>query len=127
MGDHGQRHIPGREYENDGDRARQRAPRVGRRSGGDRRIARAPGRRCPRRTTRPRLSTSAPKPAGRSPGRVVATNGWAMSLYSTRRVSKRIHTDGQWTLDELEQLVPASLAAGLTNPAPAESPRQAGT
>ena len=56
-------------------------------------------------------------------GRVVATNGWAMSLYSTRRVSKSIHTDGEWTLEELERLVPASLAAGLTNPAPAEPPR----
>ena len=60
-------------------------------------------------------------------GRVVATNGWAMSLYSPRRVSKSIHTDGEWTLDELERLVPASLAAGLTNPAPAEPPRQART
>ena len=57
-------------------------------------------------------------------GRVVATNGWAMSLYSPRRVSKSIHTDGEWTLDELEPArsrIPR--VAGLTNPAPAEPPR----
>ena len=56
-------------------------------------------------------------------GRVVATNGWAMSLYSPRRVTKSIHKNGAWTLDELERLVPVSLAAGLSNPAPAEPPR----
>ena len=56
-------------------------------------------------------------------GRVVGTNGWAMSLYSHRRISKSIHTTGAWTLDQLERLVPISLAAGLTNPAPQEPPR----
>ncbi len=56
-------------------------------------------------------------------GRVIGTNGWAISLYSRRRISKSIHKVGKWTLDELERLVPISLAAGLTNPAPIEPPR----
>ena len=56
-------------------------------------------------------------------GRVVATNGWGMSLYSPRRPTKSIHKVGAWTLDELERLVPVSLSAGLSNPAPPEPTR----
>jgi hypothetical protein len=41
-----------------------------------------------------------------------------MSLYSPRHVVRSIHKDGRWTLDELEQLVPMSLASGIVNPAP---------
>jgi hypothetical protein len=55
-------------------------------------------------------------------GRVVGTSGWAMSLYSPRRVVKSIHKSGRWTLDELERLVPISLAGGLVNPTPPEPP-----
>ena len=54
-------------------------------------------------------------------GQVIGTSGWTMSLYSPRRRIKSIHKNGRWTLDELEQLVPISLAAGLVNPAPPES------
>ena len=57
-------------------------------------------------------------------GQVIGTSGWTMSLYSPRRPTKSIHRDGRWTLDELERLVPISLAAGLVNPAPPEPPRQ---
>ena len=53
-------------------------------------------------------------------GRVIGTSGWTMSLYSHRQVIRSIHKNGLWTLDELERLVPVSLAAGLVNPAPPE-------
>lgn len=55
---------------------------------------------------------------GKFTGRVVGTNGWTLSLYSPRRVIKSIHKDGIWTLEELERLIPISLAIGLVNPAP---------
>ena len=34
---------------------------------------------------------------------------------------KSIHKQGRWTLDELEETMPATLALGLVNPAPPES------
>ena len=55
---------------------------------------------------------------GQITGQVIGTAGWQMSLYSPRHVVRSIHKDGRWTLDELEQLVPMSLAAGIVNPAP---------
>ncbi len=57
-------------------------------------------------------------------GQVIGTSGWAMSLYSPRRVIKGIHKSGRWTLDELDRLMPVSLAAGLVNPAPPEPSRK---
>ena len=56
-------------------------------------------------------------------GQVIGTSGWALSLYSPRRVIKSIHKEGRWTLDELEQQIPSSLGNGLVNPAPEEAPR----
>lgn len=56
-------------------------------------------------------------------GQVFGTSGWALSLYSPRHVIKSIHKNGRWTLDELDDLVPFSLADGLINPVPAEQPR----
>jgi hypothetical protein len=56
-------------------------------------------------------------------GQVIGTNGWEMALYSKRHVTRSIHKRGRWTLDELDRLVPGSLAAGLVNPAPPEPPR----
>ena len=56
-------------------------------------------------------------------GQVIGTSGWALSLYSPRRVIKSIHKEGRWTLDELEQQIPFSLGNGLVNPAPEEAPR----
>ena len=58
---------------------------------------------------------------GQITGQVIGTAGWQMSLYSPRHVIRTIHKDGRWTLDELEQLVPMSLAAGIVNPAPPPS------
>ena len=56
-------------------------------------------------------------------GQVFGTSGWALSLYSPRHVIKSIHKNGRWTLDELDDLIPFSLAEGLINPVPAEQPR----
>ena len=122
LGDSGQRHIPGRQYEDDGDRARQRAPRVGRGSGGDRRIARARGGVGPREQRgQDRAPVHGSRRGVHRPCRRHERLGDVPVFRAPR--SKSVHTDGQWTLDELEQLVPASLAAGLTNPAPSEPPR----
>jgi len=58
------------------------------------------------------------EPGGSITGQVIGTAGWQMSLYSPRHVIRSIHKDGRWTLDELEELIPVSLAAGIINPAP---------
>ncbi|MFH1141410.1 MAG: SDR family NAD(P)-dependent oxidoreductase [Chloroflexota bacterium] len=58
-------------------------------------------------------------------GQVISTFGLSMSLYSPRRVSRIIHKDGPWTLDELDVLMPNSLTEGLRNPAPPPSQGQA--
>jgi NAD(P)-dependent dehydrogenase (short-subunit alcohol dehydrogenase family) len=54
-------------------------------------------------------------------GQVIGTSGWALSLYSPRHVIKSIHKDGIWTLDELDEIIPISLARGLINPVPLDS------
>ena len=51
-------------------------------------------------------------------GQVIGTHGWGTSLFSPRRPVKTIHKDAAWTLDELERLMPISLAMGLVNPSP---------
>ena len=56
---------------------------------------------------------------GEITGQVIGSSGWPMTLYSPRHVVGSIHKDGRWTLDELEEIVPTSLSAGLVNPAPA--------
>jgi NAD(P)-dependent dehydrogenase (short-subunit alcohol dehydrogenase family) len=44
--------------------------------------------------------------------------GPSISLLSLPRAEKTIYKEGRWTLDELDQLVPITLAEGLINPAP---------
>ena len=56
-------------------------------------------------------------------GQVIGTSGWALSLYSPRHVIKSIHKNGKWTLDELDDLIPISLAEGLINPVPVDTPK----
>jgi len=56
-------------------------------------------------------------------GQVIGTSGWALSLYSPRHVIKSIHKNGKWTLDELDDLIPISLAEGLINPVPLDLPK----
>ena len=63
--------------------------------------------------------------AGNITGQVIGTAGLPMTLYSPRRVSRVIHKDGPWTLDELDVLMPNSLTQGLRNPAPPPPPGQA--
>jgi NAD(P)-dependent dehydrogenase (short-subunit alcohol dehydrogenase family) len=62
--------------------------------------------------------------AGNITGQVIGTSGWQMTLYSPRHVTRSIHKNGRWTLDELDELIPISLAQGLTNPRPAAPPRE---
>ena len=62
--------------------------------------------------------------AGSITGQVIGTSGWPMTLYSPRHVIKSIHKEGRWTLDELDDLIPISLGAGLVNPVPSQPPRQ---
>ena len=57
-------------------------------------------------------------------GQVIGSSGWPMTLYSPRRVTRSIHKKGRWTLDELDDLIPISLGAGLVNPSPLQTPRQ---
>ncbi len=61
--------------------------------------------------------------AGNITGQVVGISGWQVTLYGPRHVTKSIHKNGRWTLDELDQLIPISLANGLTNPVPPAAPR----
>ena len=62
--------------------------------------------------------------AGNITGQVIGTSGWQMTLYSPRHVTRSIHKNGRWTLDELDELIPISLAQGLTTPMPAAPPRE---
>ena len=70
----------------------------------------------------PKIAYLCSEGSGEITGQVIGTGGWTMSLFSERHPTKSIHKNGLWTLDELEQLIPISLAAGLINPSPAESP-----
>jgi NAD(P)-dependent dehydrogenase (short-subunit alcohol dehydrogenase family) len=44
--------------------------------------------------------------------------GNSISLLALPRPEKTLYKDGRWTLDELDELVPQTLAEGLVNPAP---------
>ncbi len=62
--------------------------------------------------------------AGNITGQVIGTTGLPMTLYSPRHVSRVVHKDGRWTLEELEALMPNSLTQNIPNPAPAAPPPQ---
>jgi 3-oxoacyl-[acyl-carrier protein] reductase len=49
--------------------------------------------------------------------------GTSYSLLSLPRAEKTIYKEGRWTLDELDALVPVTLAEGLVNPAPPREPK----
>jgi len=49
--------------------------------------------------------------------------GGEVHLYSEPQPIKSIYKKGIWTVDELCELVPKSLAAGLVNPAPPQPPK----
>jgi NAD(P)-dependent dehydrogenase (short-subunit alcohol dehydrogenase family) len=52
-------------------------------------------------------------------GQFFSCAGGSISLLSLPRAAKTLWKQGRWTLDELDELVPLSLAEGLVNPAPA--------
>ena len=51
-------------------------------------------------------------------GQIFAVQGGTVSLLKHPLPERSIFKPGMWTLDELDQLVPANLLAGTTNPAP---------
>ncbi len=51
--------------------------------------------------------------------------GSSYSLLSLPRAEKTIYKEGRWTLDELDAIVPVTLAEGLVNPAPPRAERGA--
>ena len=61
--------------------------------------------------------------AGNITGQVVGVSGWQATLYSPRHVTRSIHKNGRWTLDELDELIPISIGADLVNPVPPQAPR----
>ena len=61
--------------------------------------------------------------AGNITGQVVGVSGWQATLYSPRHVTRSIHKNGRWTLDELDDLIPIAIGADLINPVPPQAPR----
>ena len=55
---------------------------------------------------------------GMTPDEVFAVLGKQIALLSQPRPVRTIVKDGRWTLDELDEIVPRTLAQGLANPAP---------
>jgi len=51
-------------------------------------------------------------------GQIFAVQGGTVSLLKHPLPERSIFKPGMWTLDELDELVPADLLAGATNPAP---------
>ncbi len=60
--------------------------------------------------------------AGNITGQVIGTSGLPITRYSPRHVSRAIHKNGRWTLDELMTMMPNSITQGIPNPAPAAPP-----
>ena len=58
-------------------------------------------------------------------GYVFASRGGAIDLcYHPMPGEKTIYKEGRWTLDELDHIMPTTLAAGLVNPAPPQPPKK---
>ena len=51
-------------------------------------------------------------------GQVIGVAGGKVWLYSIMSEIKTIYKDGRWTVDELANLVPRTLASNLVNPMP---------
>jgi len=51
-------------------------------------------------------------------------HGGEIGLYSEPVQVKSIFKEGMWTLDELCEIMPATLAAGLVNPSPPQTPKE---
>ncbi len=58
-------------------------------------------------------------------GQVFFSNGGQIQLcYHPMPGPKVIHKEGRWTLDELDRIMPTTLAAGLVNPGPPQPPKE---
>ncbi len=57
-------------------------------------------------------------------GRNFLVSAGQISLYSEPVAEKTIYKEGIWSVDELADVVPNTLAAGLVNPAPTQPPKQ---
>ncbi len=94
-----------------------------------------------REAVRPGFGTATGAPAGQDPddiapfavwlctdaaaninGQDFGVRGGHVGLYTMPSEIKSIDKEGRWTLDELDRLVPMSLALGLTNPSPPVPP-----
>ena len=51
-------------------------------------------------------------------GQVIGTAGWQASRYTVRGVIRSISAPRRWSVEELSDIVPNHLAAGIPNPAP---------
>ena len=58
-------------------------------------------------------------------GQVIGTSGWQTSRYSIRQAIRSISAPRRWTVEELSDIVPNHLAAGILNPAPAVQQQEA--
>jgi 3-oxoacyl-[acyl-carrier protein] reductase len=58
-------------------------------------------------------------------GQVIGTSGWQTSRYSIRQAIRSISAPRRWTIEELSDIVPNHLAAGILNPAPAVQQQEA--
>lgn len=56
-------------------------------------------------------------------GATFGVAGGRISLHTDPVPIKEIFKDGRWTLDELDRLIPVTLAAGLVNPSPPQPPK----
>jgi hypothetical protein len=58
-------------------------------------------------------------------GEVFASRGGAIDLcYHPMPAEKTIYKEGRWTLDELDRVMPTTLAEGLVNPSPPTPPAE---
>jgi len=57
-------------------------------------------------------------------GQTFGAAGGRVSLHYQPIEVKSIHKQERWTLDELDEILPRSLMAGLVNPAPVQPPKQ---
>ena len=61
--------------------------------------------------------------AGDINGCTFSVTGGDVGIFREREVRSSIHKDGTWTLDELINIIPRSLARGLVNPVAPQPPK----
>ena len=71
----------------------------------------------------PKITYLCTEQGGEITGQVFGTFGWNMSLYSPRHVTHSINKSGIWSIEELSNVLPISLAKELINPVPKQEPK----